>query len=416
MNDLLHFLNASPTAFHAADAITQILKTRGYRELAENQRWELVPGGKYYVTRNSSAVIAFVQPVTPLSGFAIALSHLDSPGLRIKWPSLRTVAGCLVAPVERYSANIDSTWLDHPLTIAGRVVTRELEERLIAFPGPVAVIPNLAIHLNRNANQGTEYNPQTQLSAILGDVTPEEFRRAVANLARCAPEDILDTELCLADATPATVVGLASDMITSSRLDNLLAADAMLCGLCVLPEDKTTRRAPVAFFADNEEIGSRTPQGADSCFLRDILERIVLAGSGTREDFLAALASSQLLSVDAAHAVHPNYMDRYDLSTSPLINRGIVLKRNANGRYATTPSTASSLMLLCEAADIPVQTFLIRSDLPCGSTVGPMTAARLGIPAADIGNAMWAMHSVRETAGLTDQKWMRKLLAAYFAQ
>ena len=415
MINLIDFLNDSPLSFHAASNIVSELTACGYSLLAENTPWHLVPGGKYMVTRNGSSVIAFTLGESPNAGFDIALSHLDSPGLRLKMHSLHQSAGVLVAPVERYSMNIDSTWLDQPLTIAGRVVTTALEERLIHFAEQTAIIPNLAIHLNREANKGVEYNPQTQLSAVLGAITPEEFRDAIAMQAGCSAQDIAEMELGLAVAESAAVVGLKRDLIVSARLDNLLAAHAMLAALCDPSIGKRSRTA-VGFFADNEEIGSGTPQGADSCFLRDTLERLSISAGGTREDFFIALAGSHIISVDAAHAIHPNYPERYDATTSPVINHGIVLKSNANGRYATNSATAAWLERLCADNDIPLQRFAIRSDLPCGSTVGPMTARRLGCPTVDIGSPMWAMHSVRETAGLKDQAWMTRLLIAFFRE
>ena len=411
--DLLDFLGHSPLSFHAAANIVHDLQTCGYEPLSEKKPWKLIPGGKYFISRNLSSVIVFTVPESKLTGFDIALSHLDSPGLRLKCHSLCHKANTLVAPVERYSKNIDSTWLDHPLTVAGRVVTTDLQEHLICFPEPMAVIPNLAIHLNREVNKGTEYNPQTQLSALFGNITPEDFVKAVASLVGCSASDIADMELGLADASGPTIVGLKHDLIVSSRLDNLLAAHAMLSAFCNKASVNSKNRCAIGFFADNEEIGSGTPQGANSSFLRDALERIIVATNGSREDFFIALAESRIVSVDAAHAYHPNYPEKYDATTSPMINGGVVLKKNANGSYATNAVTATMVMNLCESLNIPIQHFLIRSDMPCGSTVGPMTARLLGIPAADIGNAMWAMHSVRETAGIQDQKWMTALLSAF---
>ncbi len=407
---LLPFLEQSPTAMHAATRIVDTLRQAGYQELSEHERWHLTPGGRYLVSRNGSAVIAWRQGET--HAFRLVLSHLDSPGLRLKLHAATQEGGVLVVPVERYSQTIDSVWLDQPLTLAGRIVTPDGQQHLFAFPQALAIIPNLAIHLNRRINEGNVYNAQQHLRPLFGDITLSELRQAIARQAGLTDDDFAAADIALVQQRGAHILGLRQDLLNAPRLDNLLAAHAQLCALIAAEAAPETA---VAFFADNEEIGSCTPEGADSSFLRDVLERIVLASGGDREELFCALARSSMLSVDAAHALHPNYTGSYDPGSSPIINRGVVVKWNANGRYATSAAEATRLTHLADTIEVPLQRFHIRADMACGSTIGPMTAARLGIPAVDLGNPIWAMHSVRETAGLRDQAWMTTLLAAFLS-
>lgn len=413
LQGLQAFLDGSPMAFQAAELVAQGLLDAGYRELREADKWHLEAGGRYFVRRNRSSVVAFgigSGDVAELY-FRLVLSHLDSPGLRLKLAGMQQSAGVLVVPMERYSQNIDSTWLDHPLSVAGRVVLQDGREVLISFARPLAVIPNIGMHLLHELAHGVDYNAQTQLRAVFGEMTAQELLAAIAAEASCKVEDLAAMELGLTDATPSAVVGLKGDLLNAPRLDNLLSAHALLTALTA--PANLREGISVGFFADNEEVGSGTPAGANSAFLRDILERIVLSFGGDREDVFCALAKSTMLSVDAAHALHPNYRERFDAATAPVINGGVVLKTNSNVRYATNAVTEAWLKACCREADVPCQLFCMRSDMSCGSTVGPVTASRLGVPAVDIGNAMWAMHSVRETAGLRDQEWMCRLLTQY---
>ena len=408
---LLTYLEQSPTAMHAAACTLDALRQAGYQELSEQEHWRLTPGGRYLVSRNGSAVIAWRQGET--HAFRLVLSHLDSPGLRLKLHAATQGGGVLVVPVERYSQTIDSGWLDQPLTLAGRVVTPDGQQHLFAFPQALAIIPNLAIHLNRKINDGNVYNAQQHLRPLFGDITLSELRQAIARQAGLPDDDFAASDIALVQQREARILGLRQDLLNAPRLDNLLAAHALLCALT------TAEAAPetaVAFFADNEEIGSCTPEGANSSFLRDVLERIVLASGGDREELFCALARSTMLSVDAAHALHPNYAGSYDPGSSPIINQGVVVKWNANGRYATSAAEATRLARLADTIGVPLQRFHIRADMACGSTIGPMTAARLGVPAVDLGNPIWAMHSVRETAGLRDQGWMTALLTAFLGE
>lgn len=412
---LLKFLDNSPLAFHAAVNIIHVLKKNGFTELKEQEAWELSPGGSYFVQRNDSSLIALKigENISSINPFHIALSHLDSPGLRLKMHSMKQSGNTLVVPVERYSANIDSTWLDHPLTVAGRVILKNMQSRIIAFKDSMAVIPNIAIHMNRDVNHGFAYNPQTQLSAMFGSIEPMVFLEIIAQEAHCTVEDIAELELGLVDATPAAIVGIDGSLVNSPRLDNLLAAHAMLTALqkCKTPD----KAIDLAFFADNEEIGNNTMAGADSNFLRDTMLRTVLALGGSCEDAFRSQAASTLISIDAAHAFHPNFPEKSDPTTSAFINEGIVLKFNPNGRYVTNGQSAAWFASLCNDLGLNLQRFAMRADMPCGSTVGPTTSAALGIQGVDVGNPLWAMHSVRETGGLSDQKDMIKLLTHYFS-
>jgi len=418
IQDLLSFLDDSPTAFQASLGIAQRLESAGFMALDETQSWKLTPGGKYYIKRADTAILAFIVGARPLveSGFQMAASHIDSPSLKLKPATVKTESCVTRIGVEVYGGPIISTWIDRELGIAGRVTIKD-GEGYISLPvdlkRPMAIIPNAAIHLNREINKGFEYNKQIHLQAILatGSEAGDPLLSAVAAQLDLSLENILEMELFLYDLAKATLVGTDETLIVSGRLDNLAMTHAILSALLEAEQPEATCLA--AFF-DHEEIGSGTQQGADSSLLQAVLERVGLALGLKREEQLRALHSSFLISADMAHAFHPSYAEKYDRDYAPAMNQGPVIKINGNFRYTSTSESSLRFLSLCEAAGIKAQKFMTRSDMPCGSTVGPVVSALLGIPAVDIGNPMWAMHSVRETAGARDHKSLIKVLKQYY--
>ncbi len=418
IQDFLSFLDNSPTAIQASQQILNRLRAAGWTQLEETAAWSLEPGGRYFVQRQGSAVIAFAIGSKPLpdSGFLLSASHMDSPGLKLKPDSLKTENSVSRIGVEVYGSPIISTWIDRELGIAGRVVVQdkgEYSSYALDLKRPVAVIPNAAIHLNREINKGFEYNKQTQLLAILNTSTlaGNPLLAAIAEELQTSPERIVAMDLFLYDGTPATLAGLDQSLVVSGRLDNLAMTHAILSALTAVQNPVSTC---VAAFYDHEEIGSRSPQGAVSLLLTEVLERITLALRLSREQFYQALRSSFLISADMAHAYHPSYKEKYDPDYSPVMNQGPVLKYHVGLNYASTAESSARFAALCAAAKVNFQKFLIRSDLLCGSTVGPIVSAQLGVPAVDVGNPLWAMHSARETCGVCDHTALIKVLKEYY--
>lgn len=412
---LIDFLNSSPTCFHAVATLKQRLTAAGFTRLEESARWKLEPGQAYFVERNGSGLIAFrCGTETPQeAGFRLFGSHTDSPSLKIKTFGETTQAHANILRVEKYGGAILSTWLDRELTIAGRVLLRDkagMRETLVNLRRPVAIIPNLAIHFNREVNSGFEYNPHTHLCPILAvDAEPNSkvMHKMLAEELKVEAGAILEADLYLCDTVPAQAVGANHDLITSGRIDNLAMCHAIVSML----EDATpTAGTVVGLFFDNEEVGSETLQGAASSFTRDLLERIVGARGGDRQDMLRAFSRSFLVSADMAHAVHPNFADKHDTLYAPILNQGPVIKLSASFRYATTARSAAHFAGCCEAAEVPVQRMSNRADIVSGSTIGPRLSALLGIPGVDVGNPMLAMHSIRETAGARDAAAMVRAL------
>jgi aspartyl aminopeptidase len=418
INDLLSFLDEGPTPFNASAAITRRLDKAGFTRIREQDAWQLKSGGRYYLVRGETAVMAFIIGSEPLaqSGFQIAASHIDSPSLKIKGASQKNVANTSKVGVEVYGGPIIHTWLDRELGLAGKVMVQdgqELKTHLVNVAEPVAIIPNAAIHMNRDLNKGFQYNPQMHLTAILATGSEEEkpVKAIVAKELNIDVEQIVDCELYFYDLAKATRLGLDKSMISSGRLDNLAMTHAILTSLISAKKPQSTC---VAAFFDHEEIGSTTLQGADSSFLDIILKRISAQMKVTPEDHFRALSQSFMISADMAHALHPSYMEKYDPDYSPLINKGPTIKINSNHRYASTASSNQRFIRLCNEAKVEYQKFMVRSDMPCGSTVGPRVSALLGIPTIDIGNPMWAMHSVREVCGTKDHIDLIKVLNKYY--
>jgi aspartyl aminopeptidase len=426
----IDFVAASPTAFHAVDSIAAALIARGAKRLDEHEAWKLEPGQAYFALRSGSALIAFRQGKgrPEESGFAVAGAHTDSPALKARLEKSLSGKGMERVAVEIYGGPIVSSWLDRPLSLAGRVALRSggpgIETRLVYLARPVGVVPDLAIHLNRDINKGFEYNAQTQLPVLVAalplsaDAVPASAKGPswaldlIASELGVDPNSILGADLYFVDAQRPILIGNKTELINGPRLDDLLGCHAILEAFAEAPR---AEQGQIACFLDNEEVGSRTAQGADSSFLRDTLGRICsLSGCGT-QDFYRALASSFCVSVDVAQAFHPSYADKYDDVYAPLLNGGPALKANANFRYATDAESEARFRLLCEKADVPCQKFMSRSDIAPGTTIGPMSSSLTGIPTVDVGAPLLSMHAIRETAGVLDHEAMTAAIGALYA-
>jgi aspartyl aminopeptidase len=416
--DLLRFLADSPTPFHAVRALAALLAEAGFSELRETDAWRCEPGGRYFVRRNGSSLIAYVRgrAAAEETGIRMAGAHTDSPCLKLKpRPELRR-SGFLQLGVEVYGGALLNPWFDRDLSIAGRVSFAAADgvgHALIDFQDPVAVIPSLAIHLDREANAGRAVNAQNHLPALLALADSERRDFAAIVLERLRFEHpqsgatrVLDCELSLYDAQPARLVGLHREFIAGARLDNLLSCFA---GVRALMESDGEFDA-LMVCNDHEEVGSMSAAGAHGPMLASLLARL-LPGREPRE---RALARSLMISADNAHGVHPNFADKHDGNHGPLLNAGPVIKVNASQRYATNSETAALFRWICEAEGVPVQSFAVRSDMACGSTIGPLTAANVGVRTLDVGVPTFAMHSPRELAGASDLHALSRVLARFF--
>ncbi|QEN07600.1 M18 family aminopeptidase [Oceanispirochaeta crateris] len=425
VKSLLDFLNSSPTAYHGTAETVKKLEEAGFTSLDESTNWELKPQRGYYIVRNSSSLIAFHTGDLDLTGgcFRIVTAHTDSPTFRLKEGVLNDKSGMLTMGVEVMGGPIFSTWLDRDLAIAGRVLFKKegsVGSLLYRNPERKVLIPNPPIHLNKTANKGFVYNAQNHLNCIIqssrrenGAHKVESFYDLIAQDLNLNVKDILDTDLVLYDTQEASLTSWKQEFFSSGRIDNLAMCHASVEALI---STKGQKGIAVAALFDNEETGSKTPHGADSSFLEQVLERIVLAAGGNREQFMVLCSSSFIISADAAHGVHPNFSDLYDEDFTPQINGGPAIKKNAGWNYASTGETSSIFKMICEKADVPYQMYINRSDRPTGKTLGPLTAARLGIPAVDVGNPLWSMHSIRETAGVNDHCYMIRAFETHYSE
>lgn len=412
--DLCAFLDASPSPWHAVDVAAASLSAAGVAELEESAAWDAAAAG---FVRRGGALVAWRRPegADAAAGFRIVGAHTDSPGLRVK---PRPDTGCFgwrQLGVEVYGGVLANSWLDRDLGIAGRVVLRDGTRRNVAVTEPIARVPQLAVHLDRDVNdRGLVLDRQAHLTPVwgTGTATDGDFVRWLANCLGVASTDVAWWELCLFDVTPAAVLGADRSLLASGRLDNQVSCWAAVSALrAAAPSDHV---AVVALF-DHEEVGSGSTTGAAGPLLETILERIVLASGGTRADVHRACASSQCVSADNAHAVHPNYPERHEPGHRPIVNGGPAIKVNSNQRYATDGTTAALFQSLCDAAGIPWQVFVSRNNMPCGSTIGPITATRLGIATVDVGVPQLSMHSARELCGVDDPAHLRAALTAFLS-
>lgn len=414
--ELLSFIGKSPTVFHAVDTMKAQLAEAGFIPLEESGVWPLVPGRGYYVTRNASALIAFRIPEGAYTGFQIIASHGDSPSFKIKDnPEITVEDHYTKLNVEGYGGMLCAPWLDRPLSAAGRVVVKrsgQVFTRLVNLDQDLFLIPNLAIHMNRKANSGHEYNIQKDMLPLVGDGAAKgRLSELVAEAAGVAGADITDTELFLYNRDPGRIWGANHDYISTPRLDDLQCAFASLKGF--LAADAAENVAVHCVF-DNEEVGSGTKQGAGSTFLKDTLARIVEATGGTREDAFRAMAGSFMVSADNAHAVHPNFPEKADDTNRPYMNEGIVIKHSANQKYTTDAVSAGIFRAICQKADVPVQNYVNRSDMAGGSTLGNIANTHTPMNTVDIGLAQLAMHSPYETGGARDTERLIKALKCFY--
>ncbi|MCU1593983.1 MAG: apeB, partial [Frankiales bacterium] len=390
-DDLRAFIDVSPTPFHAVAEMTRRLSAAGFTELDETARWVLRPGGTHYVVRDGGSLVAFRIGSAPLAdaGSRLVGTHTDSPTFKVRPRSDLNRAGYRLVGVEPYGGMLAHTWMDRDLTAAGRVALADGSMQLVRLPGSRLRLPSLAIHLDRSVRDGLTLDPQRQLVPVLGLDSEPSLVEVLADVLGVHASDVVSSDLVLTDTQPAGSTG--TDWIAAPRLDNLSSCHSATHALI----DATPAAHTAVFVAnDHEEVGSGSAEGASGSFLEDVLTRLVAAtGDTDLQSRHIAAARSRMLSADMAHAIHPNYADRHEPSHTPLLGSGPVLKSNANQRYATDAGTAAWFKGRCASVGVPVQDFVTRADLPCGSTIGPLTATRLGIATADVGNPMLAMHS-----------------------
>lgn len=409
---LMDFIDASPTAFHAVENICAALAGAGWQRLEERETWQIAPGGRYYFTRNRSSVIAFRVPEAGFAHFQITASHSDSPCFKLKPGAARDAQGCAVLNVEPYGGMLMATWLDRPLSVAGRLVVSGkdgLETRLANVDRNLALIPNVPIHFNRDANKGVEWNPQVDLLPVVG-AEGADILTAAAESAGVKKEDVAGSDLFLYNRDRATLWGNENEFLAAPRLDDLECAYA---GLQALLEARPSKHIDMLCVFDNEEVGSGTKQGADSSLLAEALRRIALALGAAGQALEAAVAGSFMLSADNAHAVHPNHPEKYDEDNRVRMNGGVVVKFNAQQKYTSDGVSAAVFERLCERAGVPTQRFANRSDVPGGSTLGNIANSHASMNTVDIGLAQLSMHSAMECAGAKDVDAMIRAMRAF---
>lgn len=416
VKELFSFIESSPTAFHAVDTMKEMLDTEGYQPLLESREWNLEEGGKYYVTRNGTSLLAFRIPKRNFRGFQIMASHSDSPAFKIKEnPEMDAEGAYVKLNVEKYGGMLCAPWFDRPLSVAGRLVVKTkdgISSRLVNVDRDLVMIPSLAIHMNRKANEEQKYNVQKDLLPLYGlSEAKGSFMRAVAEAAGVAENDILGNDLFLYNREKGSVWGANEEFISIGRLDDLQCAFGSLKGFLAAADGESI---PVHCVFDNEEVGSSTKQGAASTFLQDVLVRISEGLGRTLAQYRQALAASFMISADNAHAVHPNYGEKACPTNRPVLGGGIVIKYSANQKYTTDGVSAAMFRILCERSEVPYQMFLNRSDMAGGSTLGSLSANQVAVNCVDIGLPQLAMHSPYETAGVKDTEYLVRAAKVFF--
>ena len=413
--DLIHFIAKSPSTFHAVRGIKAALLYAGFTEIREEDTWQIEKGGKYVVTRNGSALMAFTVPQEGADAFHITASHCDSPTFKIKEDPEIADGPYVKLNVEGYGGMIMSTWLDRPLSVAGRLLVTEnghLAEKLVAIDGTMLVIPSVAIHMDRSVNQHKEWKVQKDmlpLYGMTGAKTP--FMDVIAAAAKVKAEDILAHDLTLYSRVPGTIWGEEREFISSPKLDDLQCAFACFRGFT---QGEKEKYISVYALFDNEEVGSATSQGAGSTFLANTLERLARSLGYSYDETMAMIARSFMISADNAHSVHPNHPEYADPVNRPVINGGIVIKYSAAQKYATNAFSAAYFKKLCKDHDIPTQTFTNHSDNPGGSTLGNISNTVIAMPTVDIGLPQLAMHSSYETAGVKDTAYLVDAVTKFY--
>lgn len=426
VEDCLAFIDASPSPWHVVATLEQRLQAFEFQRLDEKDAWSLNSGGRYYVVRDDSSIVIFVAGQNDLaqSGFKILGAHTDSPGLRLKPNPVLDSDKLLRLAVEVYGGPILATFSDRDLSLAGRIAYRNEEggitSRLLHFEQALLRLPNLAIHMNRTVNEeGLKLNKQTELPLLFATATEQQlasdqFADLLQRTTSINSDRILSWEFNVYDTQKGIFWGTDQAFYADSQLDNLASCHAGIAALlneAALNSDNTL----VCAFFDHEEIGSESCKGAAGSFLLDVLERIALAMTPDKQDYQRALANSLMISADMAHAYQPNFPNAYEPGHKIIVNQGPVIKINANHRYASNCLSEARFIDLCQQVGVPFQKYAHRGDLPCGSTIGPIASAKLGIPTVDVGNPMWAMHSARESAGVLDHGYMIKVLQQFFS-
>jgi aspartyl aminopeptidase len=419
---LLNFLQSSPTAFHATQTIASELSAAGFTELDEAAVWNLQAGKRYFSKRNDSSIIAFVYGKKSLldTGIRMLGAHTDSPCLKVKPQPELNRKGYLQLGVEVYGGALLAPWFDRDLSLAGRVTYKTADNKiasaLVDFKQPVVTVPSLAIHLDREVNNSRNINPQKDIVPVLLQLSPEQtltpnFKSILlTQLKQQSPQiaatQILDFEISLYDTQAPALIGLQQDFIASARLDNLLSCCVGVQAILNSDDEVSS----LLICTDHEEVGSTSCCGAKGPMLQQFLERLIPDG----ETRIRVIEHSLMISADNAHGVHPNFMDRHDENHGPLLNRGPVVKINANQRYASTSETSGFFQWMCEQNQVPVQLFVARTDMGCGSTIGPIVASEVGVKTIDVGVPTFAMHSIRELAGVADAHYLYQVAVAFY--
>lgn len=414
---LLAFIEQSPSCFHAVDTMKTILTKEGFQELKEADKWEVKKGGNYFVTRNDSSLIAFTIPASEVEGYHIMASHSDSPSFKIKEnPEMEVDKKYVKLNVERYGGMICSTWFDRPLSVAGRVVVKENGQfvtKLVNVDRDLLMVPNMAIHMNREVNDGYKYNAQVDMLPLYGGISAKDtFMELIAGAAGVKAKEILGHDLFLYNRAKGSIWGAEEEFLSMSRLDDLQCAFASLQGFL---KGKRENHMAVHCVLDNEEVGSETKQGAASTFLYDTLIRVNECMGKRYEDYIRTLTKSFMISADNAHAVHPNHKETADPVNRPYMNEGIVIKFSANQKYCTDAMSAAVFKDLCNEVKVPFQCFTNRSDILGGSTLGNISNTKVALNAVDIGLPQLAMHSAYETAGVKDTRSLIQVAERFFS-
>lgn len=412
--DLLHFISKSPSVFHVVRHIKAALLYAGFTEIREEDSWQIKRGGKYVVTRNGSALIAFSVPEDGGNAFKITAAHCDSPTFKIKEnPEMRDGKYTRLN-IEGYGGMIMSTWLDRPLSAAGRLFVKDngqIISKLVSLDHPTLLIPSVAIHMDRTVNSGHAWNIQNDLLPLYSTDGSADFMETLAQAAKVKAADILGHDIFLYSCAPGILWGPQHEFISSPRLDDLQCAFATFRGFT---NGKKQKDISVYALFDNEEVGSGTAQGAGSTFLTNTISRLTLSLGRSYDEIQAMLAKSFMISADNGHAVHPNHGEYADPVNAPVLNGGIIIKFNASQKYSTDGYSAAVFRDLCLKADVPVQTYTNRSDIPGGSTLGNISNTKVAVPTVDIGLPQLAMHSSYETAGAKDTEYLVKAVSYFF--
>ncbi|MBN2790378.1 MAG: M18 family aminopeptidase [Candidatus Delongbacteria bacterium] len=413
--DLNSFIDNSPTSSHCVVESEKILKKAGYKKLEESQKWNLKAGDKFYIVRHNTSLIAGIigKKKPNVAGFRMIGSHTDSPAIKLKPNSLYTKGGCVQLATEIYGGPIFASWMDKDLSLAGRVVIKKgsgYEIKLVELDNLIFNIPQLAIHYNSDVNKAYNINPQDHLVPVIGlseeKLTDEWMKEQIAKKLKVKGSEIVNYDMEIYPVQKGVISGMNDEFISNRNIDNKSMVHASIKAIL---DAKTSDSTQIIALYDNEEVGSSTTNGGNSSLTADILERL----SGSREDYFRAISVSYYMSADGAHAFHPNYGGKFDDKNTVYINKGPVIKINANTRYATTAESSSVFEMICKKKKIPYQKFVNRSDVRGGGTIGSMIATNIGIRTVDVGNALWAMHSTRETCGVDDHMYMIEAMKGF---